>query len=175
VTRTTERAARLCALALALAASAAPAGSGDTEGTEAAHAAARRWLEAYSGSLNKGDLAAFAGLWADDADWVPPDAPMLSGRQAILGVARATFDTYTVRHRYTTRALKVVGGFGVATVAGTETHTPRDGSGAAREQRVRGVVLLRQSEDGSFAATHFVWNCDSAPCGPLPGQRSPSR
>jgi uncharacterized protein (TIGR02246 family) len=119
------------------------------------------WLNSYSTSINKGDLEAFGRLWADGADWAPPDAPLLSGRDAILRVARAMLEKYTVNHRFTAQAFKVVEGFGVAVIAAVERYTPKVGSGAPWEQNVKGVIILRRDEDGLWRGTHFIWNRDA--------------
>ena len=119
------------------------------------------WLNSYSASINKGDPDAFGGLWADGADWAPPDAPLLSGHDAILGYARAMFDKYTVSHRFTAQRFKVGQGFGVAVVAAAERYKPKAGSGAPWEQNVKGVIILRRDDDGLWRGTHFIWNRDA--------------
>ena len=123
--------------------------------------AVETWLNRYSASINKGDPDAFGGLWADGADWAPPDAPLLSGHDAILGFARAMFEKYTVSHRFTAQRFKVVEGFGVAVIAGAERYTPKVGSSAPWEQKVKGVIILRRDEDGQWRGTHFIWNRDA--------------
>jgi uncharacterized protein (TIGR02246 family) len=120
-------------------------------------------LKSYLASLNGGDLAAFGKLWADDARWAPPDAPMLSGRQAILEHARATFERYGIHHEFTSQAFKIVDGFGVALITTTERYTPKVGGGAAWQQSVKGAVVLRRADDGSWTATYFIWNRDAPP------------
>jgi uncharacterized protein (TIGR02246 family) len=149
----------LCTLALALP---SPVARATAAPPDVDFQAARAWLASYSASLNKGDLDTFGRLWAEDADWAPPDAPMRSGRQAILGSVRATLDNYALSHRYTAQAIKVVEGFGVAKITATERYTPKGGGGqAAWEQNVRGVIIMRRAEDGSWTATHFIWNRDA--------------
>jgi len=119
------------------------------------------WLNSYSASINNGDPEAFGRLWADGADWAPPDAPLLSGRDALLGFARDTFAKYTVSHRFTAQAFKVVEGLGVAIIAGAEQYTPKTGSGVAWGQNVKGVIVLRRDQDGVWRGTHFIWNRDA--------------
>jgi ketosteroid isomerase-like protein len=129
--------------------------------TEADQQAVRGWLGSYSASINAGDIAAFARLWSDGCDWAPPDAPMLSGKQAILEHARADFQKYRIRHEFTDQGFKVGDGFAVALISSAERYTPKADAGVAFEQKVKGVVLLNRSADGSWAATHFLWNRDA--------------
>ena len=141
----------------------ARASTPDVSSTEVDIRAVRGWLERYLASINAGDLAAFGKLWADDAEWAPPDAPMLNGRQSILGSDRAAFDRYSMHHAFTSQAIKVVDGFAVALITSAERYTPKAGAGAAWEQRVKGAVLLRRTDDGSWTATYFIWNRDAPP------------
>jgi uncharacterized protein (TIGR02246 family) len=134
------------------------ASTAEVPSTEADFRAVRGWLEGYLASMNAGDLAAFQKHWADDANWAPPDAPMLSGRQAILESARAVFDRYSMHHEFTSQSIKVVDGFAVALIALAERYTPKTGAGAAWEQSVKGAVVLRREADGSWTATYFIWN-----------------
>ena len=150
----------LCALLVTLPsqvarAAAEPAiAAGDTQAVEA-------WLNSYSASINKGDTDGFGRLWADGADWAPPDAPLLSGHDAILQYARAMLEKYTVSHRFTAQSFKVGEGFGVAVVAAAERYMPKAGSGAPWEQNVKGVIILRRDDDGLWRGTHFIWNRDA--------------
>jgi uncharacterized protein (TIGR02246 family) len=131
--------------------------------TEADYRAVEGWLKSYSASINAGDLAAFGKLWADDARWAPPDAPTLSGRQAILDHVRAAFGKYSVHHEFTSQAFKIEGGFGVALITSAERYTPKAGAGTGFEQSVRGVAVLRREDDGSWIAPYFIWNRDAPP------------
>lgn len=154
-----------CALALILTVpyESARAITPEVSSTEADGPAPNAWLESYVASINAGDLAAFGRLWADDADWAAPDAPMLRGRQAILESARATFDRYSMHCELTSRGIKVVDGFAVALITSAERYTPKGGAGAAWEQSVKGAIMLRLAADGSWTATYFIWNRDAAP------------
>ena len=150
----------MCASLVTLPSLATPAAT-DPADAAADSKAVETWLNSYSTSINKGDHEAFGRLWADDADWAPPDAPLRSGRDAILGFARDTFGRYTVSHRFTAQAYKVVDGFGVAIVAAAERYTPKTGSGVTWGQNVKGVIVLRRDEDGVWRGTHFIWNRDA--------------
>jgi len=123
--------------------------------------AVEAWLTSYSASINKGDTDTLGRLWVDGADWAPPDAPLLGGRDAILGNARAMFEKYTVSHRFTAQRFKLGEGFGVAVVAATERYTPKAGGGTPWEQKVKGVIILRRDDDGQWRGTHFIWNRDA--------------
>lgn len=150
----------LCALLVTLPSRVAHAASAPATAAVDAQAV-ETWLSRYSTSINKGDSEAFGRLWADGADWAPPDAPLLSGHDAILGFARAMFEKHTVSHRFTGQSFKVVEGFGVAVIAGVERYTPKVGSGAPWEQNVKGVIILRRDEDGLWRGTHYIWNRDA--------------
>ena len=144
---TTVLASCICACLVTLPSLAKQAAT-DPADAAADYKAVETWLNSYSTSINKGDPEAFGRLWADGADWAPPDASLLSGRDAILAFARGTFAKYTMSHRFTAQGFKVVEGLGVAIVAGVERYTPKTGSGVAWGQNVKGVIILRRDEDG---------------------------
>ena len=146
----------LCALLVAPPSPAAEPANAAVDGK-----AVEAWLGTYSTSINKGDLEEFGRLWAKGADWAPPDAPPLSGHDAILGSARATFERYAVSHRFTAQRFRLGEGFGVAVIAAAERYVPRAGGGAPWEQSVKGVILLRRDDDGLWRGTHFIWNRDA--------------
>lgn len=123
--------------------------------------AVQAWLNSYTSSINKGQLDAFGRLWAAGADWAPPDAPLLRGHEAILRFARSMFEEYVVSHRFTAQGFKLGDGFAVAVVAAAERYTPKVGSGAPRDQKVKGVIILRRDDDGAWRGTHFIWNRDA--------------
>jgi uncharacterized protein (TIGR02246 family) len=165
LTHTLKFLSSICVVALVLAVCEQQARGSTREvpSTEADMQATRTWLERYAASINAGDLAAFGTLWADDADWAPPDAPMVRGRQAILECARPFFARYTIHHEFTSRGIKVVDRFAVALISAAERYTPKAGEGAAWEQNVKGVLLLRRTDDGSWVAINFIWNRDAPP------------
>jgi uncharacterized protein (TIGR02246 family) len=138
----------------------APAGA-DPASAAADAKAVETWLSRYSSAMNGGDLEAFGRLWAKGADWAPPDAPLLSGQEAILESARALFQKYAVTHRFTGQRFRLGEGFGVAVVAAEERHSPKTGRGPAWEQNIKGVILLRRDDDGAWRGTHFIWNRDA--------------
>jgi uncharacterized protein (TIGR02246 family) len=151
----------LCALLIALPSQVARAAA-EPVITVVDRQAVEAWLNTYSASINKGDADAFGRLWADSADWAPPDAPLLSGHDAILGYARGMLDKYTVSHRFTAQSFRLGEGFGVAVIAAAERYTPKASSGAPWEQNVKGVIILRREDDGLWRGTHFIWNRDAA-------------
>jgi len=150
-------------LAATVAQDSARASVADVSSTEANVHAVQAWLRNYSASLNSGDLTAFGRLWVDDADWAPPDAPLVSGRQAILASARVTFQRYKIHHEFTSQAVKVVNDFAVALISSAERYRPTTAAGATWERRVKGVIVLRRTDEGSWAATYFIWNRDAPP------------
>ena len=150
----------------------ARAGTPEAPSTAADRRVVEGWLESYSASLNAGDLAAFGKLWADGAQWALPDAPVLEGRQAILEHVRAVVEKYSLHHEFTSQAFRLEGGLGVALLTSKERYSPKAGGGTGWEQSVKGAVVLRREDDGSWIATYLIWNRDAPP---PPGEIQPPK
>ncbi len=80
-----------------------------------------------------------------------------------LDHVRAVVEKYSLHHEFTSQAFRLEGGLGVALLTSKERYSPKAGGGAGWEQSVKGVVVLRRADDGSWIATYLIWNRDAPP------------
>ena len=134
-----------------------------THDTEVDEEAIRAWLDRYVANNNAGDFDAYGGFWAEDATWLPPDAPLVEGREAILDYARPFFEGYTISQRFAVEEIEVADRFAFARVNSTERYTPTADAGEPLDLSVKAIFILRRKPDGSWVATHCVWNNNAPP------------
>jgi len=117
-----------------------------------------QFVEAY----NRGDIAAVAALYTDDAVLMPPNSPMMRGRQAIqqfweearqMGLRDPTLRTIQLEERGDT-----------AYEVGEYTLQIEMPGGELENDKGKYVVVWKQTADGSRKLAVDIWNTDS----PLP-------
>ena len=118
-------------------------------------AAVRATIEAtekqWSAAFLKGDAAAVAALYADDAATVPPAGEWARGRDGITKLEQAQFDSVnaTAREDITEEVTVVGNDYAVEIGHYSWTGTAKKG-GAARGESGRYMVLWKKGADGSW-------------------------
>ena len=152
--RTIRRMSSL-ALVTVIAACAASAPPND-EAASAIRQATQDWMEAFKA----GDPVAAASFMTENATLVPPNAPVVRGRQAIEEWGRNMMGMMTVEQgTVTVDEVRVAGDWAVShgtwAMAGTA-------NGMAFADTTRYVVIWERQADGSWKAAHDVWNSGMA-------------
>jgi uncharacterized protein (TIGR02246 family) len=107
----------------------------------------------------RGDAAAVAALYTSDARLMPPDAPTLSGAEAITaywqgamshGITAATLETVDVQ----------TSGGDLATEIGRFTLSMEAAGGGRAEQTGKYIVLWKH-EGGTWKLHADIWNGDA--------------
>jgi uncharacterized protein (TIGR02246 family) len=122
------------------------------EGTELASEPTAAWAAAF----NKGDAAALASLYADDARSLPPGGPQLSGRSQIESYWRA--DIGGGGATTTLTPVDVVAQGDLLQVEGTYAVKGRDGGDLASGQ----YQQLWTRTDGRWLVRREMWRIDPA-------------
>ena len=120
-------------------------------------AANKALTEAYVQGINANDWAAVTALYTEDAILMPPNQPLVQGREAILAWAEAfppltEFDLTLVE----------IDGFGdLAYVRGTGamTMTP-EGAPEPIKDKVKYIEIRRKQDDGSWLIAIDIMNSD---------------
>lgn len=128
--------------------------------TKSDEEAIRKWLDRYAATVIDGDFESFGSFWTEDVIWLPPDAPIIHGKVAILDFARPFFTQYNIDYKATVEEVKVVDGFAYIHFATNEKYTPKAGDTEPMVFRNKDIFLLSKESDGSWTATHAIWNQD---------------
>jgi len=116
-----------------------------------------RLAEAY----NRGDVAAVAAMYTDDAVLLPPNFPMQEGRQAIqdfwalarqIGIRDLSLETGRVEER----------GDAAWEIGVYALKIQPEGAGPI-EDKGKYVVVWKRAGDGSWKLAVDIWNTNSPP------------
>lgn len=111
-----------------------------------------RYTEAY----NRGDAAAVAALFTEDAKLLPPDTTMVSGKQGIQAFY-APLGT-GVLSDFTVESMEVHHGGDLAYDMGTYSQKVQPAGGQSFEEKGKYLAISRRQADGSWKLTTLIWN-----------------
>jgi uncharacterized protein (TIGR02246 family) len=112
-----------------------------------------------SAAFNRGDAAAVAALYAEDAKVLPPGGAMVTGRQAIRQFWQGVRDMGV--HEVTLRTEEVATSGDLAYEIGTATLTMQPAGSAATMDSVKYVVVWKRRAGGPWQLAVDIWNSDT--------------
>lgn len=129
--------------------------------TSADTAAIRANVEKFVAAWNKGDSAAYSPMITDDAILMPPDGPLVNGRDAILATMAKDYDTTKAQQTATVDEVIVTGAYAYA--RGTWNLNPTAAAGAdTKAINGKWSMLYQRSADGSWLASRWMWSQEAA-------------
>ena len=121
----------------------------------AVRAITKRFVEAY----NRKDSAAASQVYTDDAKVLPPNMPMVSGKEAIQAFWKMAMDMGV--HLNLEAAELVVDG-NTAYERGVATMTTQAGAAQPKTSKGKYVTIMRRQPDRSWKLVLDIWNSDPA-------------
>lgn len=122
-------------------------------------------VESYSEAFVANDWPTFATHYAEDAVAMPPNAPAVQGRAAILEMAES-WPTITA---FSPTVAEIDGCRDLAFLRGSYTFSVMpEGAPEAMEDAGKYIEIWRQQPDGSWLIAAEIWNSDNPP--PVPGE-----
>jgi uncharacterized protein (TIGR02246 family) len=105
---------------------------------------------------NAGDLEAVLAHYTDDAVLLPPNGPIVDGKEAIMQRYRAGFEQFRFEVAITLKETKISGRWAFNRGVTQGRLVPLDG-GEARSLNDRYLMILRQTPEG-WKIARLIWN-----------------
>jgi uncharacterized protein (TIGR02246 family) len=112
--------------------------------------------KAFSDAFAKGDFKTLAGMYAEDAIVLPPDAEMVKGRAAIESFWKGVHDSGVKSAVLTVVDVKSSGE--LAAELGTAVLTVQPPNQPEAKQNVKYVVTWKKQKDGAWKLYRDIWN-----------------
>jgi ketosteroid isomerase-like protein len=124
--------------------------------------------EGYDKAESTGDLAWFnANYYADKAVTLPPNQPLISGKEAIAADDQKYFDRYSsVQLSSPVEEVLTSGDLAVARGAYTWKGTPKASGLSEVTEQGKWIGIFQKQRDGSWKCSEEIWNSDQ----PAPGK-----
>lgn len=126
-----------------------------------ARAAIEKEGAAFAAAYNRGDVAALAMMYSDDAMAFPPDADMVRGRSAIEAMWKSTRDSGLKNMAFTVLDVHSTGDLAVE--VGKADLKIQPANQAETSATVKYVVVWKRQKDGSWKLFRDIWNGMPAP------------
>lgn len=116
----------------------------------------------YQDAVEAGDLDRWVEVNTDDALYMAPDQPLVSGKAAIRKWAKeGWFDLFTMKYDYVRlKDVEVVGTFAVGRTEFRLAATPK-GGGKGIKGTGKGECVFRKQGDGSWKIARQTFNWDA--------------
>lgn len=135
--------------------------------SKAARAAITAANTRATAAFNRGDVAAFATIYATDATLLPPNMAAIQGRPAISSFWQGAYGSGVRNVRLTTTELHVNGN--EATEVGTAMLDVQSPQGTvAATDRGKYIVFWKRTPKGEWQWFRDIWNSDLPPMMPAP-------
>ncbi len=115
--------------------------------------------EQYLAAINANDLDGVLKMLTDDAIYLPPHEPAVSGKEAIRPWLAGYFSAFRTHWEKETLELVSAGDWAIEFAAERVTDTPI-GGGEAIEDVCKGIIVYRHQADGSWMVARDMWNSD---------------
>ena len=116
-------------------------------------------LNDFVASFSQGDVAACLALLPDDIVVMPPNAPMMRGRQPYGEWVEELLKAVSINETISEHETEIAGDWAFDRGHWEATITQRS-DGAQFEDRGDYVWILKKSAGGSWAPVQMIWNSD---------------
>jgi ketosteroid isomerase-like protein len=106
-----------------------------------------------------------ASGYTADVAFMPPNSPLLTGREAVMSWAVTTAAAYEISVEYTGSEVTVAGDWAIERYSGAFTFTPKAG-GEPITDTMKGIHVYQRQPDDSWLIAQDIWNENNAPVGP---------
>ncbi len=130
---------------------------------EAERAAILEIWPQYTSSLNSGDIDSWISLWTDDGVQMPPNEPLLNGRDQIRTRNKAVLDRFIFDMRsINIEEVSIAGDWAFAWGTYSATLTPKEGSETIPIDG-KYMTIFQKKSDGSWKIHRDIFNSNVPP------------
>ena len=123
---------------------------------EAVRQAIEQRVREFEAAFNRGDMAALAALYTEDATLLPPDSGAITGRHGIEHFWRTVRDSGVARIAMHPQQVEASGD--LAAEVATAELTAASGDGQTSTIPVKYVVVWRRRAGGPWRLAVDIWN-----------------
>lgn len=117
-------------------------------------------LVSFAAAFNKGDAAAVAAHYAEDAAVLPPDSARIDGRLGIETFWKGAIDAGV--SDLALKAVEVVPGGDYAFEIGEVSFSMKGTDGAKATSAGKYIVVWKKNSDGTWHLYRDIWNANQA-------------
>jgi len=130
-----------------------PSNEGDIE---AINSVTNEYIEA----TNSGDVDGWLGTMADDAVILPPNHPLVTGKEEIRSwIVTSFFEPFNVQLSASHQEILIIGDLAFTYGFFSLSLTPKDGGGVI-EDRGKFINIFKRQPDGSWKYHRLIFNSD---------------
>ena len=113
-----------------------------------------------SRSWNEGDYEGFMAIIDEEAVFLPPNAPTVSGMETIRSIYRNEFDSSDLNLNITTQEIQVCGDLAFSLDNWKGSANPKDGSEPIIFDN-KNLIIYRRQADGSWKTWRVMFNSNT--------------
>lgn len=117
------------------------------------------WTD-YEATLEANDVDAWLSLWTDDGIQMPPNEPLVIGKDRIRLRNAAALKTFSIEMDITNQEVEIMRDFAFSRGVYTATLTPYDGGNAIPVDG-KFMTILKRGQDGSWKIHRDIFNSNS--------------
>ena len=122
--------------------------------------ALRELVRQYDTGVNSNNLDDVMAFYADDAVQMPPDEPVVIGKEGIRSRGEPFYEINTDKLESKVEDIQVSGDWAFLQISYTESWTPKEG-GDTTTDIGKWVLILKRQADGSWKIATEIWNRDA--------------
>jgi ketosteroid isomerase-like protein len=120
--------------------------------------AIRKWHQEVEDSTNRSDSEAYLSLWVDDMIWMPPNAPIIIGKDNCRPMVEEFHTHYKVEQKVTIDEIEIGDNIAFSRIFSREKFTPKADAPPLESWDLKNIFAFRRQPDGSWKGTHCIWN-----------------
>lgn len=148
----------------------APRGASDADTRAADEAALRKLDEEWSKAAGAKDVEKTISYYTDDALILPPNSPVLKGKEAARGMWGAMFKAPGFGGGWKATTIEVSQSGDLGWITGNYEISETDASGKPMTDKGKYLAVMKKQADGSWKCVADMFNTDLPPAGAPPVQ-----